>query len=222
MKMTMSTRWLLAALALVTPASLRAQELAQVCQSLDKLTVGQWGSYSVTSPRRSSGKVRLAIVGSERRADTTMYWFEITGAGAGSQGGIVQLLVTGFGAEPIGVRAMVMKLEGQPAMKMPDQMVAMWSERAEKEAPALEIGRRCRTAQAVGWETITVPAGAIRALHVKNTDGGEAWLTAEVPFGIVKALPKEGGEMVLTGRGADAKSSITERPQELPGMMNRP
>lgn len=201
-----------AALALVIPACLHSQELAQVCQSLDKLTVGQWSSYAVTGPRRN-GTVRLAIVGSERRADTTMYWLEVTGegAGAGGQGGIVQVLVTGFGSAAVGVRAVVLKLAGQPAMRMPDPMVALWSERAGKDAPALEIGRRCRTAQAVGWETVTVPAGAVRALHVKDADGGEAWLAAEVPFAIVKALPKEGGEMVLTGRGADAKSSITER-----------
>jgi len=41
----------------------------------------------------------------------------------------------------------------------------------------------------------------------------------DVLFGIVKVRPKDGGEMVLTGHGMDAKSSITEKPQEMPGMM---
>jgi len=84
---------------------------------------------------------------------------------------------------------------------------------------AVDAARRCASAQVVGWESVTVPAGAIRALHLKNVDGGEAWVARDVPFGIVKARPKDGGEMVLTGRGRDAKSSITEKPQEMPGMM---
>jgi hypothetical protein len=67
---------------------------------------------------------------------------------------------------------------------------------------------------------VTVPAGSIKALHMKDSEGGEAWMSRDVPFGVVKAHLKEGEDLVLTGRGMDAKSSITEKPVEMPGMMN--
>src|SRR2546426_10917 len=69
----------------------------------------------------------------------------------------------------------------------------------------------------VGWESVTVPAGTFRALHVTTGDGGELWASRDVPFGVVKTHGKQ-GDLALTGRGADAKSSIAEKPMEMPGM----
>jgi len=69
----------------------------------------------------------------------------------------------------------------------------------------------------VGWESVTVPAGTFRALHVKTDDGGEVWASRDVPFGLVRTHGKQ-GDLALTGRGADAKSSITEKPLEMPAM----
>ena len=104
-------------------------------------------------------------------------------------------------------------------MKLPEQMLATVSQRMADNNPALLIAHRCATAQVVGWETVAVPAGSIKALHLKDSEGGEAWMSRDVPFGIVKAHSKDGENLVLTGRGMDAKSSITEKPMELPGMM---
>src|SRR5438552_2904771 len=68
-----------------------------------------------------------------------------------------------------------------------------------------------------GWESVTVPAGTFRALHVTTDDGGEVWASREVPFGLVKTHGKQ-GDLALTGRGTDAKSSITETPLEMPAL----
>src|SRR5712691_11466340 len=65
-------------------APLAAQEAAELCKAIGKVTVGQWASYDATG--RLQGKVRFAIVGTEQFGDTTFYWFEINGAGAGPQG----------------------------------------------------------------------------------------------------------------------------------------
>src|SRR6266513_2818053 len=60
-------------------------------------------------------------------------------------------------------------------------------------------------------------AGTFRALHVTTDDGGEVWASRDVPFGLVKTHGKQ-GDLALTGRGADAKSSITETPLEMPSI----
>src|SRR5260370_36471835 len=80
---------------------------------------------------------------------------------------------------------------------------------------ALECARGCATGGAVGPEPVAVPAGSIPAIHVTSADGGDAWLAKDIPFGLVKAVGKK-GTLVLTGHGSDAKTSITETPQEMP------
>ena len=194
---------------------LAAQDLAQVCQALTKLTTGQWASYAISGGGEDGATLRFAIVGTELHNDSTYYWFEAvhTSPADSTKNGIIQVLIPGWGttASP---RAMVMKLGQRPAMKMPEQALAM----APKANPGSEMSRRCGTSQSVGWESITVPAGTLRALHVKDVDGDEAWLTPDVPFGLVKGQRPDGGQMTLTGRGTDAKSSITETPQEMPMM----
>ncbi len=217
---------ILAALSLLTShiSPLRAQELGELCRAAGRMTPGQWASYSVTGGRANGSTMRFAIVGTQRAGDTTLYWFEInttTPNQEGKGGAIMQMLVPGLGPEAAHIHGLVMKAGGQPAMKMPDQMIGMMSSQMSQNA-ALETTRRCANAQVVGWETVTVPAGSIRALHVKDAAGGEAWVSRDIPFGIVKVHGKDGGEMALTGRGTDAKSSITEQPQEMPGMGRRP
>src|SRR6266446_4693592 len=76
---------------------------------------------------------------------------------------------------------------------------------------------KCSGAHVVGWESVTVPAGTFRALHVTTGDGGELWASRDVPFGVIKTHGKQ-GDLALTGRGVDAKSSIAEKPMEMPGM----
>src|SRR5207244_1571902 len=104
-------------------APLAAQEAAEICKSIGHVTVGQWASYEATGSK-GGGKVRFAIVGTERRGDTTLYWFEISGAGTG-QSGVVQILVPGFDADVSGIRGMIVKTQGQPAMRRPARMAAM-------------------------------------------------------------------------------------------------
>src|SRR5207302_6368906 len=56
--------------ALVTPAlsAQSATDLAEVCKTLGNAKVGQWASFEGTSAS-GGGKLRLAVVGSEREAD---------------------------------------------------------------------------------------------------------------------------------------------------------
>ena len=82
---------------------------------------------------------------------------------------------------------------------------------------AAEVARGCQSARVVGWESVSVPAGEFRALHVQPKDGGDAWVTRDHQFGLVRAVMKDGTTLQLTGRGNDAKSSITETPRSMMG-----
>src|SRR5258708_38082697 len=65
--------------------------VADVCKVLGDAKPGQWASFDGTG-RAGVGKLRLAVVGSERSGDSTLYWFEVSFAGKDpSRSGVVQI-----------------------------------------------------------------------------------------------------------------------------------
>jgi hypothetical protein len=133
----------------------------------------------------------------------------------------MQMLVPGPGARATSIHGMIVKVGSQPAMKLSPQMLGMMGSHMAQDNIALEFARQCATGRVVGPETVTVPAGSIPAIHVKSADSGEAWLAKDIPFGLVKAIGKQ-GTLVLTGHGSDAKSSIVETPQDMPMIPGMP
>jgi hypothetical protein len=110
-----------------------------------------------------------------------------------------------------------MKNNTEPAMRAPDMMVGMMG-RSVTGGVSQYLEQQCKKGgiQVLGVESVTVPAGAFQALHVKDNEGGEAWLQPRAGvFPMVKVLSKDGMVMALTGRGDDAKSAITETPQPM-------
>lgn len=210
-----------AALAALGAASLPAQDLAGLCRAVADLKVGQWSSYDV-SGGESPGRLRFAIVGSEQVGDSTYLWMEYAQTSQDpNRSGIYQVLISGL-AHASSPRAAILKSGNRPAMKMPSQMLGMMSGQSSRNNSAMDWAKKCESGQVVGWESVTVPAGTMRALHVKAGDA-DLWATAEIPFGIVKLHEKKGSELVLTGHGMGAKSSITETPQEMSiPMMKKP
>jgi hypothetical protein len=196
---------------------------AELCRAASEAKVGQWASYDVTGGQADGSKLKFAIVGSERRGDTTLYWLEIAGSSAQDprRNGIMQMLVPGPGARATSIHGMILKVGSQPAMKLSPQMLGMMGSHMAQDNIALEFARQCATGRVVGPETVTVPAGSIPAIHVTSADGGEAWLAKDIPFGLVKAIGKQ-GTLVLTGHGLDAKSSIVETPQDMPMIPGMP
>src|SRR5213592_492733 len=60
----------------LAPFALPAQsptDLADVCKVLGDAKPGQWASFDGTGSS-GVGKLRLAVVGSERAGDSTLYW----------------------------------------------------------------------------------------------------------------------------------------------------
>jgi hypothetical protein len=189
-----------------------AAQLDQLCRSAAHVTVGQWASYVRSGGQDNGAQVRFAIVSSERRADTTLYWFEIKSWGAAAHNGVLQVLVPGFGAELVGVRAMVLQQGTQPAMRFPDEMVSMLGQQVGQNNPTLGIALHCATARVIGWETVRLSSGPVRALHVADPEGMEAWRVQDVPFGFVQMRLKDGSMMTLNGHGAGATSSLVGMP----------
>src|SRR5881397_717953 len=212
---------LLAALSLgaLAPFALPAQsptDLADVCKVLGDAKPGQWASFDGTGSS-GVGKLRLAVVGSERAGDSTWYWFEVSFAGKDpGKSGVVQILTGSLASGLESPRALVFKAGPQPAMKISGEMAGMMGKQGRDNTTAFDWASRCSGAHVVGWESVTVPAGTFRALHV-TTDDGEVWASRDVPFGLVKTHGKQ-GDLALTGRGTDAKSSITETPLEMPAL----
>ncbi len=108
---------LLVALSLgaLAPFALPAQsptDLADVCKVLGDAKPGQWASFDGTGSA-GVGKLRLAVVGSERAGDSTLYWFEVSFAGKDpSKSGVVQLLTGSLASGLVAARA---RLQSGPA-----------------------------------------------------------------------------------------------------------
>jgi hypothetical protein len=207
----------LSALAALSLPAQSPTDLADVCKVLGDAKPGQWASFDGTSGG-SGGKIRLAVVGSERAGDSTLYWFEVSFAGKDpGKSGVVQILTASLASGLEAPRALVVKMGPQPAMRISGEMAGMMGQKGGQNTSAFDWAGRCSGAHVVGWESVTVPAGTFRALHLTTDDGGEVWASREVPFGLVKTHGKQ-GDLALSGRGADAKSSITEKPLEMPAM----
>ena len=207
-------------LALLAATSLVAQDKEKLCNDLQHrpMRVGQWAGYTWTG-RSAASTMRLALVGTENRDGTPYYWYEIAlnDESKGERGKtVIQLLVPGLALQASNVRGLIMKSGNEPALRMSDQMVQMTAGQVSKNF-ATDFSQKCEKMDVVGWEQVTVPAGSFRALHVQDTaDQTDAWIVTNLYFGLLKVKLKDGSTMELSGRGADAKSSITETPRPMP------
>jgi len=201
------------------PAALGAQNLAALCEKARHPGVGAWSEFQWHGGRNDGAKLRMSVVGRERRSGADYIWLEVVmrdfpmgpAAQSGERGTapriVSKVLVPGFGqGAPL---ASVVKVGDAPAMEMPTG-----ASRTTPGAPGLDA---CASARVVGWESVTVPAGTFRALHVASASGNaEEWFVPDLPFALVKETGTEDGaprQLLLVGRGTGARSLITETPQ---------
>lgn len=206
----MKPKWILgASLALWLVAAPAAAQLEKCADYMKMPAAGSWAEYQTRE-----GSIRMSVLGEEEHDGKKMQRLEMSIGGAG--GSIVQMVVPGWPYQPDGIHEMVMKTGDQPAMKVSGRMMDMM--RQNMKTPTAQMADACERMEDLGTETVTVPAGTFETRHYRDQEtGGEVWVDADLPFGMVKAVTKE-GEMVLTGHGTDAKSRITETPVEMPGM----
>ena len=205
----------MAALLFVAPW-LPAQDLAEACSAVTSSKIGYWSEFQLDGMSADEvSSLRFAMIERPGEANTTWYEFQAETR----QGQVtVQLDVPGWPFDSDQVSGVIVKMAGQPAMRMPDEMIAMMQQQMG-DNPIADFAERCTASEAVGTESIEVPAGTFDAIRIRSDDdGSEAWISPDVPFGIVKAVVQEGGTLELIGYGTDATSSITEDPQPMPGM----
>lgn len=196
-----------------TAASAAAQEVAQACRWLQTPTVGGWAQYRLTAGIASdTPTVRIAIVGRARLDGIQHFWQE-TVMQSGSSRTIIQTLVPASPYDPTTIRRAIIQTPGQRAMELPPQALARLPSGGQGSAGA----DACRRGQPVGWETIVVPAGTFRALHVRYEREGrqaDSWLVPSVPFALARSIVVTPGdstrsvELVLLERGFDATATL--------------
>jgi hypothetical protein len=178
--------------------------------------VGSWAEYKGVFRTDQPTTWRYAVVGSETRGGKELKWLEFKSTGEKSDKNMVyQMLTPGTPAEFGQVEEAVFKSGDKPAMKMNSMMLGMARGQLQKSNA---LSNLCEGVEPAGEETVEVPAGSFKTTKLHNTKyESDAWVSTKVPFYMVKMKGKD-YDMELAGMGEGAKSSITETPQEMPGM----
>ncbi|MFL5494960.1 MAG: hypothetical protein ACJ8DC_11315 [Gemmatimonadales bacterium] len=195
--------------------ALGAQE---ACKEVLKLpAVGKWVEYQALYDQKDKYALRYAVVGEEKREGTDYRWLEMRMTNQTDPGKnlVYQMLVPGSLAAIGDVQEVVMKAGERPAMKMNGMMMGMVRGQLQKKSV---FGDICDEVTLVGQEKVTVPAGTFEAKHYHSEKyGNDSWVDPGLSFGMVKAIGKH-HDIQRVSDGDGAKSSITETPQEMPGM----
>jgi hypothetical protein len=178
--------------------------------------VGRWAEYRALYNGKDPYTVRYAVIGSEKRDGADLKWVELRMVGQDKDKTFTyQVLVPGSPSEMAKVQEIIVKAGDKPAMKMNGMMMNMIRGQLDKQNFLADV---CKEVSLVGNEKVTVPAGRFQARHYHSAKyGSDSWVASSVPFALVKSVGKNYQlELAVHGRGA--KSSITEQPQEMPGM----
>lgn len=189
-----------------------AQDLTAVCRPVEYPSVGGWARYRLRGERDST-EMRMAIVGATMVGPARHLWQEsilVTPAGTA----VIQSLVPAEPYDPTAIRRAIVRAPGQDPVELPASALDAVKARGAQGATGLDA---CRAGEPLGWETISVPAGRVRAMHVRyRRDGRSAdvWLAPGVPFAVVRSTVAGGPdgsaavELVLVGHGIDALPSM--------------
>lgn len=178
--------------------------------------VGRWAEYKAVYNQKDPYTIRYAVIGEESRNGKNLQWVEMRMTGGQKEKNMIyQMLVPGSLVDMNQVEEVVFKPGDSPAMKMSGMMMDMIRKQLEKQSFYNEM---CKGVSLVGKEKVTVPAGSFETAHFRSEEHAlDSWITPSVPFSMVKTSGKN-FQMELAAQGEGAKSSITEKPQEMRGM----
>jgi hypothetical protein len=182
--------------------------------------VGRWAQYQAVYETKDPYTLRYAVIGSEKRQGKDLKWVELRMTGKDKEKNLIyQMLVPGSPTEMGDVQEIVFKPGAKPAMKLNGMMLNMIRGQMEKQSIFTEL---CKDVTLVGTERVAVPAGKFETRHFRSDKyKSDSWVSAEVPFALVKSVGEK-HDMALASHGAGARSSITEKPQEMPVMGGPP
>ncbi|NIR42811.1 MAG: hypothetical protein GWN99_02955 [Gemmatimonadetes bacterium] len=194
-----------------TTSPLTAQSSAGPCPGMYPAPrVGEYAELRFRSSEQGTMPVRFAVVGEEDVFGRPHYWIEIVSVPPAVQDTVVvQMLVPHYPFEQNSLRGYIVRMPGQPAIRFPEEMLPELA--GSTAGPGWK--EQCQSAEDLGNERVTVPAGNFIARHYRAPDGGEEVWIADVPFGMVKMVTADGA-LELLRHGTDARSLITEEPVE--------
>jgi hypothetical protein len=207
------------ALTLVTLLMMPAAAFAQtpstpVAVNLQKVPVGSWADYTL-SLNDVKGKVRWAVV--ERNSEGVSLETITEGGPAALMGqpkvSTKMVLAPDFLGSDKPIKRVIMQPGDRDPVEVPPDHPQLKAQKFTKPDPKKLVGK----------ETLKVPAGSFQTSHYRDqTEVGtvDFWMTDSVPpLGLVKltVTPKEGSPtnkvaLELTGKGTDAKATITKKP----------
>jgi hypothetical protein len=176
-----------------------------------KTPVGSWADYQMKAGDRQA-KSRWALV--DRTSDKVTLEMSMENGPQATLGGGKMTMRLVMAPDPTKaarpVLETVMQLEGKDPMQMPTDATGQKFERPDPK-------------KLVGKETVKVIAGSFTTSHYRQSDDRgttDVWLNEDLPpLGIVKLTmtPKAGSpapavELQLSGKGKDAKPTITKKP----------
>jgi hypothetical protein len=207
--------WAVGAVLCLTPSAVRAQN--HCAEYLKWPAVGRWAEYKGVYNKKDPISSRYAVVGSEQRNGIDYKWIELKmHDDKKNRDMIYQMLVPGGGPLDLDkVEEVVLKSGDDRAMKMGGMMIKMMRGQLAKSSAFKDA---CTEVALVGEEKVSVSAGSFKANHFRSDKyETDSWVDASVPFSMIKSVGKS-HEIELAASGDGAKSSITETPQEMPGL----
>ncbi|HUO35634.1 MAG TPA: hypothetical protein VMU43_11645 [Candidatus Acidoferrum sp.] len=179
-------------------------------QGIFQPIVGRGAAYEIQHQNGEKSSMELAVVGKDSAGGGQGYWIEMTFDGR--EGQVVMKTLSTVESNNVVVSRMIMQMDGRPPMEFPEQFL-------QRRNPPRSANIK-DSAEDVGSETLTVPAGTFKCEHYRSKDGsGDFWITSDIaPWGLVKSQDKD-VTMVLTKTITDAKDKITGTPIPFNPMM---
>jgi hypothetical protein len=178
-------------------------------------TVGTGAAYQ-TETRGMKSDMEITVVGKEDVGGKPGYWLETAMNSPQGGGQMYMKMLMVVDGKNASVTRMIMQMAGQPPMEMP--MQGMMGNMQQNTSTDLRD-----TAERVGAESVTTPAGTFDTEHYRAKDGSwDAWISPQIaPWGLVKSQARD-TTMTLTRQITDAKDHITGTPQQFdPAQMMR-
>ena len=165
------------------------------------------------------GSLKLALLGTEPAQGKNFYRFEMASTPRATEQGttVIQLLTPSWPNTGNGLSELIIQAKGRPPMRISGERLASMRPQMTANTARVAAGE-CKNMTDLGSETVTVPAGKFTARHFRDEEGNyEAWFDPSVPFGVVKAVGKNGNEIVLASKGTGATTAIVGTPKDMPG-----
>lgn len=174
-------------------------------------TVGSGAAYQ-TEARGTKNDMEITVVGKEEVGGKPGYWMEMAMNSPQAGGQMYMKMLMVVDGKNASVTRMIMQMAGQQPMEMP--MQGMMGNMQQNTSTDVRD-----SAERVGAESVTTPAGTFNTEHYRAKDGSwDAWLSAQVsPWGLVKSSTKD-TTMTVTKLITNATDKITGTPQQFDPM----